>query len=292
MTSSGDWGVDAWGLGPWGGVGGSGGTLQLLGCVAVAENRVRAVFSVPVSFTGLGGAGDGADRNGYLVTANGGAALDGLPTRDVAVVLPSLVLPNVVDLWLDRRLSPYASLYTLTIVDLVGAAAEPLDPFVNAFDFLGLAAGIETPTLEASTPSRDFAHPDTLSAQLDPLPNAGQQAALGGIPVDAGGDYATDQGIVGYRKRLFRRLLAKRGGYSHLPATYGLGLLQQVKKLARATDRQRIASDAEVQILQEPETIKCRVAFVAGFKPGLWRLVVLAQTKPWGNVKLEQDLVG
>jgi hypothetical protein len=260
--------------------------------MAVAENRVRIVFTVPVAFTGLGVAGDGANKAGYLVTANGGAALDGLPARSVYVAQPALVLPNVVDLWLDRRMSPYASLYTLTLVDLVGASGEPLDPVADTYDFLGLASGLETPTLEAAQPSRDFAHPDTLSAQLDPLPMAGQARYLGGIPVDAGGDYATDQGVVAYKKRVFRRLLAKRGGYAHLPSNYGLGLLQQVKKLARSTDRQRIASDAEIQILMEPETVRCRVSFVSGSTPGLWRLVVLAQTKPWGAVKLEQDLVG
>jgi hypothetical protein len=281
------WAFGTWGSSPWGGFEDPTAALQVQGAYAVGENRVRISYTVPVAFrTGL--SGDAAFRKAYTISTAGGVPNDGKAVRAVMATIVELVDAQTVDVWLDRPMSPHAAIYTISASGVTGLAGEELDEAASAASFLGLRAPDEYP-IYAMPASRDVAHPDTLSAQLDPLPDAGVEAALGGIPTDATGDYATDEGVVSYKKRVWRRILARKNGYSHLPG-YGAGLLQQLKKLARPSTRQQIASDVEVQILQEPETIRCRARFYPGNTSGLWRLQVLAQTKSWGAIKMERNL--
>jgi hypothetical protein len=288
----------SWGFDPWGGlvpgVPGSGapGMLWVYLAVAVAENVVQITFNEAVKWTGLGDVGDASVANRYTTIAESGIGLDGAPPRAVMVIAVELTSdPTKVNVTVDRPFSPFPCIYVVAVNSIQSATGQPIDPNTAAAAFYGVQAGQAPSANDQPTPSRDIAHPDTLSAELDPLPQAGDPGILGGIPTDATGDYAYDEGITGYKKRLWRRLMTRPGAFAHLPADYGAGLLDEVKRLNRASQRQRVAARCEQQILAEPETKRCRVSIVPTATPGLFRLVVLVLTQQWGAQRFEQPLV-
>ena len=73
----------------------------------------------------------------------------------------------------------------------------------------------------------------------------------GGIIVDSSGDWACDAGdIVGTRKRCFRRVLTKRGAFTHLQ-NYGLNY--DVKVPATTNKLAGLRSDIQAGLAQEPD---------------------------------------
>jgi hypothetical protein len=280
-----DYVTDQWGADPFGIYGAPPGQLAV---VAISENLVRLWFPVAVYWTGVGDPSDGSIASKYVVTTLGGIGLDGLPPRNVSVVQATQVGPAIVDVTLDRPLSPYPCQYTMALNGLVSVG---MGPIIGTKAFGALQSGIPLPAIDTPTASRDIAHPDTLNAQLDPLPGAGDQTTLGGIPVDATADYAYDEGVVSYTKRVWRRLLTVPDGFSHL-ANYGAGVLTYVKKLARPSTRQALASKCEQQILQEPESVRARVTFAERIPgSGLWDMRIVVKTTQWGAIKFEGPLV-
>jgi len=287
MTTSFSWGTDAFGIGPWGGVLGLSG-LQLVSALAIRENEVQLTFNIPPLFSRPGVATDASRVTAYSILPLGGSPSDGSTTRAVSVLKAVRGTSDLtVNLWLDRVLSPFSAEYEVLVSGITSEGDEVLDTRAT---FYGLRAG-EDSSPDPVPLAKDFAHPDTLQAQLDPLPTAGDAAGLGGIPLDASGDYATDDGLVSLRKRIFRRLLTRKGAFSHLPSDYGLSLRERVKKLGRARDVQLLASETELQVLKEPEVLKCRANIVQSKKAGLWNLSILVQTKEFGAVKFEQELI-
>jgi len=119
--------------------------------------------------------------------------------------------------------------------------------------------------------NRDIANPQ--------LPGVGITAdQLGHFATDDTGDYGIDQGLASYKKRVFRRLMSKKGSFRHLPG-YGVGIPSQVKRLARANLTDSIAADAEDQIRQEPETQSVSVTLTqSDDNPGLFFYRVRAKT--------------
>jgi hypothetical protein len=107
-------------------------------------------------------------------------------------------------------------------------------------------------------PSRDIANPATYAAQLDPLPQAGDPLALGIIPIGSDGDYAFDDGITQVKKRIFRRLLTRKGAFPALP-DYGIGVPSYGKKLGSAGVRQMLAAETERQLKLEPDILAVKV---------------------------------
>jgi hypothetical protein len=288
MTSP--WGEDPWGITPWG-IGG-GGPFALLAVQAIAENIVRMRFSQPVSWTGTGAPGDASAAGHYSFTPASGVGLDGQVVR---AITPTQVLrvqgdPTMVDVYTDRPMSHYPCLYAITVANVAAMAGSVL--LTATVEFAGVQLAMPPPVQDVPTPSRDIAQPDTLSAQLDPLPQAGDPSILGGIPVDVTGDYANDEGVVAFKKRMWRRLIAKPGGFAHLGRTYGAGLLQSLKTLSLASNRQKTAALAEQQILQEPEALQAKVMYLPDRRPGLFRIVLLVKTRMWGALRIDGPLVG
>ena len=74
----------------------------------------------------------------------------------------------------------------------------------------------------------------------------------GGIIVDASGDWAADNGdTVGTRKRCFRRVLTRKGGFAHLGKAYGLNY--SIKTPATTNKLAGLRSDVQAQLGQEPD---------------------------------------
>ena len=74
----------------------------------------------------------------------------------------------------------------------------------------------------------------------------------GGIIVSAEGDWAADNGdTVGTRKRCFRRVLTRKGGFAHLGKGYGLDY--DIKVPATTNKLAGLRSDVQSQLGQEPD---------------------------------------
>jgi hypothetical protein len=276
MTLSG-WGASSWGASPWAG---AGATLQLLSVVAVRENLLRLTFNEAVYYTRWLDPFDAYCVDRYSVTAVAGTVgIDGQPPRTVAPEAAERFADGggkVIDLWLDRALSPFGTRYLASVNGLQSIFGGLLAPGYTSVAFDGLARGRPAPTPELAVASRDIANPQTLSALLDPLPTTGA-AQLGTFPVDVTGDYAHDEGLTSLKKRIFRRLTTRKGAFAHLPG-YGVLIPSMVKKLAKPALVQALAADAEEQIKLEPEVADCSVV-LARTQQGVYVYQVRVRTK-------------
>src|SRR3990167_7410937 len=196
------WGLGGggWGLGPWGA-----GFLSLPSARAVAENRIRATFDLPLNLSGLLVIGDALRPQNYLVTPGSGS-------RAVAVVACEEVSgdDSSVDLVVDRPLSSSPLRYALRALNVLSELGLPLDPSASSAEFPGLLDKRVPREPDTLGSSKDFASPQARQDTLDPLPGV-VPATLGSLPVDDTGDYAFDEGIAYLRKRnatpaLLRRL--------------------------------------------------------------------------------------
>ncbi len=293
MTLS-TWGFGPWGSIPWGlGMSGSPASVDLQSAIAVRENVVRPFFTAELGFTGLLGPDDAGDPDHYIVSPVAGTVgSDSLPCRPVLVLLAEDVDDQghpgtVVDLTVDRPFSPYPAQYLVTVNNLVSLDSGILNPSNASATFFGSFMPAPDLQVDGSLPTRDIAHPDTLTAQLDPLPDAGNELVLGTIPVDASGDYGIDEGIVSLTKRVFRRVLTARDRFLHARG-YGAGASTFLKLLARASTRQAFASEAEAQLRQEPDVAAARVRVVSDdLQPDLGRFTILVRPKVGRPVKLD-----
>jgi hypothetical protein len=261
-------------------------SLELLSALAIRENVVRLTFSMPVYYSTLLDEYDASDPARFSMTATTGTVgLDGQPVRVVNIV--EIVQPNspdefvlgtVLDVTTDRPMSPYPASYTIACTALISAdRAQLLVPGSSSDQFFGSFKEFIQPSLETPNPSRDFANPQSLQGTLQ-FANSFSPALLGVFGVDESGDYALDSGIVSYKKRCLRRLVTRPASFLHLPPDYGVGILAEGKKLARASTLQRLSASAEAQIAQEPETerVKVTATLVSGVT-GLARFFVVAK---------------
>lgn len=303
MPGGGTWGTGAWGGGAW--VGG-GVSLALTLAWARRENCIRLQFNEPVYLSDLLDEFDASRPELFTVTAvTGTVGLDGLPARAVAPATVAYPDPlndpvatpatfnTMLDVWLDRKMSPYPAAYVVTCQGLAGdpAGATLLDPGQSSFQLLGVQQDLVPPTLDPiADRGGDFANPSTLSAaQAAKIPNAGPTTPLGTYLADGTGAYARDRGIESYKKRIVRAVLARRGAFIHLPTDWGGGLAGMGKALATRA-RVEQAQSAILQIVQsDPETAQARVMLL--LEPtGVWRVSIVARLRSGPVIKFGTQL--
>lgn len=283
---NGEWGAGTWGAGAWGG---EPGPFVLQDVIAYRENVIRLAFGKPVYFSKILDPLDGSAVAKYTVgIVPGSMGLDGNIVRPVTAIhvdqpgiaddIAPAALGRIVDVYLDRPMTPYPAIYTITVEDLL--SADMMDLLVpTTVQVQAVYKQIQPPQVNTARPSRDIANPQTLSAALDPIPDPLSPFTLGSIRVDDSGDYAFDEGIVNLKKRVLRRLVTARGAFAHLP-TYGVGIPQNAKKLGSPIFVQALAADAQAQIATEPDVAKCLVKPVIDPNtPGLVRFQVIVQPK-------------
>lgn len=279
------WGSGGYGLTPWGGLGG-GARLSLVECFALRENVFRMTFSAQPAYTGVLDQNDAGNVDRYsVVPVAGTVGSDGRPARAVGPIQPLLVpgLPTAIDLVVDRPMSPYPAQYLVAADGLVDVLGNLLLAG-SSLQALGVYQTPPPPSFDKAVTSPDFSHPDSMAALLDPVPFQGNPK-LGGIPAGGDGDYAVDDGNVNLRKRVIRRLLTVKSGFAHLPG-YGVGVGTFLKRLASVGGRQAIAADAEKQVSQEPDVVRCRVRVeLDDAAPELGRFIVLVRTAHNGDAK-------
>lgn len=272
------WGFGPWGMTPWGGIASEAPPpvyLQLVGAEAVRENVVRLTFDHPIYFSRWHDPADGSFVDRYSIVADPTAiGIDGNPTRPVAIAAVQRVAdaPHQVDVWTDRAMSPTGSMYTITVHGIRSAdMVLRVNPLGSSSTFQGVRQGAPVRSVDGMLGNRDFANPQ--------MPGPGIRGdELGQFVRDELGDYGIDQGMVSYKKRVFRRLTTRKGSFRHLPG-YGVGVPSSSKKLARANLTGSIAADAEDQIRQEPETISAEVTLVQSpDEPSLFIYRIRAKT--------------
>lgn len=284
------WGQGPWGATPWGSGGGLG--LELLSAQAIRENVIRLTFDSPILFTGTGEPGDGSVLERYQIVAQS-TPLDarGNPAR--AVRPAGVELSEVagaggrqVDVTTDRPMSPYPTRYSVAVNALKNLSGGVLVPGSTSVLFDALFRGIPRPLPDNAVARRDIANPQTRSAFFDPLPEV-SELLLGTLPVDEQGDYAFDEGLTSVKKRIFRRVITRRGKFGHLK-DYGVGVPAQVKKLGSGAVRETLAADAESQILEEPEVERVAVSWVQDAqRPNVFRMQIRAKTTSGDSVNLD-----
>jgi hypothetical protein len=266
VTMPGGWGSTPWGAGPWG----AGGVLdlELNSAIAIRENVIRLTFNAAPQFNKQLSPNDASNPARFQVTGSPTpVGLDGEPARAVRPVLVERAavagsFGAVLDVTLDRPLSPWPTQYIIACNQLVSTTGALLSPAASSRGFVGLYRMLRPQNASSPTPSRDIANPQTYQAQLDPIPQAGDPLALGVIPIDASGDYAFDEGVTQLKKRVFRRLLTAPGAFPALP-NYGVGVPLYGKRLGTEAARQQIAVEAQTQIAQEPDVAAVRVRVVS-----------------------------
>lgn len=292
---SGGWGASPWGAGEWGA--GSTDELELVDALAVRENVVRLRFNTAPRYTRTHDANDAAVPARYAITPVAGSkGLDGEPARAVTPVRADVAptpfsFGSIIDVTVDRPFSPWNALYTVAVNQLVSAdGASLLAIGSTSRVFAGLYRGLRAQSLENALPSRDVANPQTYQDQLDPLPQAGDPDALGVFPIGSDGDYAFDEGVANLRKRVFRRLITRRGAFAHLPS-YGVGVPTYGKRLGTAAVRQQIAAEAEQQIGLEPDVTRVKVTLLSDpSTPSLTVLTASIVTTTGQNTTLRLNL--
>lgn len=278
------WGATGWGYGGWGA---GSEELRLMEVQPVRENVVRLTFNAPPLYTGLLNPRDASNPNRYVITPVAGT-LRGKDPRQVtaAQAVRSAVEGArgcMIDVVVDRSFSAYPGRYRVSVNQLVTVDGVPLRPDSTSRLFDGMVRYEPPPRRDTKLPTRDIANPQLRSALFDPLPQTTDPLILGSIPVDDQGDYAFDEGITNYKKRVLRRLVTVKGRYAHLPG-YGVGLPAQLKRSAKPSLLAALASDTERQILQEPETERIKATLVRDdANPGLFYLRLRIKTKFGGD---------
>lgn len=290
---SGGWGLGPWGVAPWGT--GVFDPLRLIFAVAIRDNTVRCVFNIPPLFTGVLDDGDASDPDKWSVTPIPNTeGADGRPTRPVTPVKierPRIAaFETTLDVIVDRPFSPYPGEYFVAVYGIRSVSGVLLDPAYASFRIFGLSRGLPTNIEADAIASRDIANVQDMASTVGSISTPLESLVLGTIGVDAQGDLAYDSGIVGYKKRIARRCMTLKGGFAHLPE-YGVGVPLQLKQLAKPGIRESVASDAEAQILQEPETLGVTCTFVRdSTKPELYWLQIRASTI-YGDISLDVPYV-
>ena len=278
------WGLGAYGLTPWGGGGGPpAGGFAIVGADPVNETTVRVALSEQPYSDGVGSVADALDESHWTVTlVAGGVGLDGQPVRAVSAVLASLVpgTPTCVDVTVDRPFSPYPCRYAVSATGLRAMLSGlPLAPGYTSATFHGLLRTVESASRDLAMRNRDVGSPQTPGAAMDPLPDP-LGAILGSFNPDATGDYAYDEGLTGYRKRILRRIFCRKRRFIFLPPTWGLGIADNIKRQNTPSGREAIRSDMEAQILAEPDTASCTVTtLLSHLSPNIVRFKIQASTR-------------
>jgi hypothetical protein len=271
----------------------SGDDLEILSVYALDETTLRVTFNVQPYTDGLGSYRDGLRPDAYTVTAEASTGNDGEPARAVQPILVDLVDgdPLSLDVHVDRPFSPYPATYTLSMSGAQGPLAGGIasTTYGNATGVLGVHRALQPQLEDQQQGWRDIANPQTPGALAD-VETRGGDAAYGTYVIDSTGDYAFDEGLISLKKRIYRRLITKKGQFAHAP-NYGVGVGDVVKRLASQSVRSQLIAEAQSQIMQEPGVLRVLVALEPkGTSGGLWTMRVLVRTSVGQSARFDYTL--
>lgn len=231
------------------------GALEVAGIAQASLSAIDVGFTYEVRAFDRWAPGDALNTDLYTLTSS--------PSVPLPLLLSAeRVGPGVIRLFYD---APFAEGLTLTVT--VDPSIMPEDPAVPvgpilaaslALPTFGQAAGAER--LEVRPPARDLRNAQTPGG--DPL---------GTLAIDATGDYANEDGISYFRKRILRRATTAVGGFVLLP-TYGFA--PRAKGLVRPVELRALKGSITRQVLAEPD---CSSAVVElDYEPGILTVTIRA----------------
>ena len=225
-----------------------GGDLHVVRAIAVGGQTIRVVFNVEPKARSAGAGDDALNASLYSVAVTSGQAAQPrcVGVRETLVPFPAYGLQGTdevgVDVLTDRPVVVGLA-YTIAVApSIVGRAGEIMGaPYSAAF--IGAARPQRRSRRTRRTGLVDFAS--------DPLT---------GPVVDGSGDWAIQQGIDGTKKRSLRRMVTRKGAFSHMP-TYGV--LYDFKAPATSSRIGNLKVDLAQQLQQEPEVTAVSTAISA-----------------------------
>ena len=286
MTQSTGWGAGEWGTAPWGG--NTVGALDLVDAQATAENVIQLEFSRAIYITGLLDTFDASRPEFYSVAPVAGTkGYDGTDTRPVTVVsvavvdAPGFVSGQIIALTLDRPMTPFPGEYTINCSSQIKSADLSVSIGNITEQFFGVYRILQRPAVDQPRPSPDMANPQSLLGALGSTASFPfNPVVLGIFPTDDTSDYAIDQGLASFYKRVFRRVFSKPGAFLHLGQNYGVGVQTYGKTIGRAETRAKLVGALEAQISQEPEVAKVEATTqLSTATPGLFRVILFIKLK-------------
>ena len=210
---------------------------------AIDGQTVRLTYDVAPTFQSPAGLQDAMNPANYFLTIDSGDATAPVPTTvsPVLVVGPTRYVGNGgaatqrgVDVHVDRPLVEGVT-YRIDYSGVVGIPGYSIP-------FGGVVLLLQRPRSQRGKPTTNV--------------DIANDVARGSWFGDDSGDVASQDAFSGYRKRVFRRLTTPKDAFSFLKG-YGLG--QQLKGLASSAKVAALKTDAEQQIMLEPETAKVSV---------------------------------
>ena len=286
------WGASRWGADGWGSP--SATVPRLVQALAVSENAVQLTFNVPIYWSGLLDSPDASSRKRYsFASVAGTVGQDGTAPKPIgcaAVALrqvPGLFLGQIVVLTTDRPMTPSPAGYVVTCNGLFASdGVTPLVASSSSAPFESVYKVLQRPQVASLQPRGDVAMPQNGDAVASGSVGLVRASQLGCFVV-VGGDYASQDGLVEYRERLYRRIVSVLDSFAHLAGKgYGAGLLQYCKQLGSSRRKTQLLASIERQASLEPETVACAAKYTDGAMPGFVYIVLLARTKFGRSVKL------
>jgi len=242
---------------------GSGGSFHVARAISVGGQIIRVVFSSPPKAKSSGAPDDALNAANYQVsvTTGTGDTPQSIATFATVTLWPAFGLRAAgeasIDLQVDRPLIVGMS-YTVTASHaLVAADGTPIgSPY--GWTFSGSARPIRKRQQRRVIGLVDFAS--------DPF--------TGGIAVDKSGDWGSQEGVPGTRKRIWRIALTPFGAFSFLS---NFGLKYDIKKPGTLSILGSLRTELKQQLLQQPD-VKDASSSVTMDQRGFLTLTINAQT--------------
>jgi len=248
---------------------GEGSSFYVARAISVGGQIVRIVFSGEPKHKSSGAPDDALNAANYQVSVTTGTGND---PESIATLLTVGFWPAFglhadgeayVDLQVDRPLIVGMS-YTVAVSHaLVAADGTPIgSPY--SWTFNGSARPIRRRQQRRQIGLVDFAS--------DPF--------TGGIKVDQSGDWASEEGLSGTRKRVWRTALTPFGAFSFLQ---NFGLKYDIKKPGTLSILGNLRTELKQQLLQQPD-IKNASSSVAMDSRGFLAITINTQTSTGENL--------
>ena len=231
------WGLDPYGIGPFGSPGFAEG-MSILSAVAMNTHEVRVYLTSEPTHSSVVAPGDALNPATWTVQR-----LDGPTYLDVmAVVEYSSTVFGVQTMQAFGPASVMHEVSSVTLLDVGGGIIMP----PRKAQFVGLIADtdadVNSRLAKRGALTQDVANP--------PSPQSAPDVFGGTLVVGSAGDYDTVTGSELVKKLIVRRLMTNRGEFFHLP-DYGVDF--RVKEPVQPGSLRQLKSAVERQILKEAE---------------------------------------
>lgn len=235
------------------------GHLEVAGVAQASLRALDVGFTYEVEALDRFAPGDALNPTVYAVTSSPAG-----PVPSVQFI--EHVGPGVVRLFFDADL-PVGVRLTVTVSPSIepetpGRAVGPILAASMLLPVYGASTALSTTAIDVPEVRRDLRNVQSASG-TDPV---------GTLSIDSRGDYANEDGVEYFRKRILRRATTAAGGFVLLP---GYGFAPEVKTLLRTSDLRPLTARIRSQVLLEPDCALCVVELDVP-RPGILRIRIRA----------------